>query len=102
MNTQLIPVPFYNDTLVLADENGTPFVAMRPIVENMGLSWGSQHTKLIEKFESVISIIGTTGADGKRYEMVCLPLRKLANGKARRGVVMMTMPSVSCQQEVLP
>ncbi len=77
MNTQLFPVPFHQDTIVLVGQNDEPFVAMKPIVENMGLSWNSQHTKLTEKFASGIAIIGTTGGDGKQYEMVCLPLRKL-------------------------
>ena len=77
MNTQLIPVPFHQDTLVLVDDNGAPFVAMKPIVENMGLAWQVQHRKLSEKFGSVITIMVTTGGDGKAYDMVCLPLRKL-------------------------
>ena len=77
MNDQLIPVPFYDDTLVLADHAGQPFVAMKPIVENMGLDWKGQHVKLAEKFGPVMEIISTTGADGKQYEMVCLPLRKI-------------------------
>lgn len=77
MTDMLIPVPFHNDTLVLVDHEGDPFVAMKPIAENMGLAWPAQYTKLTEKFGAVISIIGTTGADGKQYEMVCLPLRKL-------------------------
>lgn len=77
MTDQLIPVPFYDDTLVLVDHAGQPFVAMKPIVDNMGLYWTGQHAKLTDKFGSVIQIICTTGADGKQYDMVCLPLRKI-------------------------
>lgn len=77
MKAELMPVPFYGDTLVLVNEGGTPFVAMKPIVENMGISWQGQHAKLTEKFGSVIKIILTTGGDGKQYEMICLPLRKI-------------------------
>lgn len=77
MNTQLIPVPFHQDTLVMVDDNGAPLVVMKPIVTGMGLDWKSQHVKLAEKFSSVMEIISTTGGDGKNYEMVCLPLRKL-------------------------
>lgn len=78
MNTaQLMPVPFYEDTVVLVGQNDEPYVAMRPVVENMGLAWGAQWVKISEKFSSVVSIIETTGADGKQYEMICLPLRKL-------------------------
>ncbi len=77
MTDQLLPVPFYEDTNVLVDHDGKPFVAMKPIVENMGLAWQSQHVKLTEKFSSVVTIIVTTGIDGKQYEMLCLPLRKI-------------------------
>lgn len=74
---QLIPVPFYEDTVVLVGQDNEPFVSMKPIVENMGLAWQVQHRKLAEKFGSVITEMVTTGADGKQYGMTCLPLRKL-------------------------
>ncbi len=77
MKTELMPVPFYGDTLVLVNEEGTPFVAMKAIVENMGLRWNGQHAKLTEKFGSTVQIIWTVAEDGKNREMVCLPLRKL-------------------------
>ena len=78
MNTQIIPVPFYEDMLVLTGKDNEPYVAMKPVVENMGLAWQAQQRKLTDKFGSVITIMITTGADGKNYEMTCLPLRKLA------------------------
>lgn len=78
MQEQILPVPFHGDTLVMVDHNNQPFVAMKSVVENMGLAWQSQHAKLKEKFGSVITIIVTTAGDGKNYEMTCLPLRKLA------------------------
>lgn len=78
MNTQLMPVPFHGDTVVLVGKDNEPYVAMRPIVENMGLGWSAQRIKIVERFDSVVSEIDTTGADGKQYGMTCLPLRKLA------------------------
>lgn len=77
MNTKLLPVAFHNDTLVLVDQDGEPFIAMRPLVEAMGLAWQSQHIKLTEKFGSTVTIIVTVADDGKNREMVCMPLRKL-------------------------
>lgn len=74
---QLLPVPFYEDVVVLVDHDNQPFVAMKPVVENMGLSWQVQHRKLTEKFGSTITIMVTVGEDGRQREMVCLPLRKL-------------------------
>lgn len=77
MQNQLMPVPFYEDTVVLVGQDNEPFVSMKPIVENMGLAWQVQHRKLSERFDSVITEMVTTGGDGKQYAMTCLPLRKL-------------------------
>lgn len=41
-----IVVPFYGQRLILADVDGEPYVAMKPIVEGMGLGWSGQHEKL--------------------------------------------------------
>jgi len=64
-------------TLTIIEFNNQPFTAMRPIVEGMGLTWQSQYEKLKQRFSSVITEIVTTGKDGKQYNMVCLPVRKL-------------------------
>ncbi|MGE8152578.1 phage antirepressor N-terminal domain-containing protein [Pseudomonas vancouverensis] len=77
MQGQLMPVQFYEDTLVMIDQGNEPFVAMKPVVSNMGLVWAAQYVKIAEKFGAVVSEIETTGADGKQYGMICLPLRKL-------------------------
>lgn len=76
----MIPVPFRGATLFLVDEEGEPFVPMRPLVEGMGLDWKSQHRKLTgsgSRWVSVVVMMTTTGADGKQYEMLCMALRKL-------------------------
>lgn len=77
MRTQLFPVPFYEDTLVLVDFEGEPYVVMRTVITNMGLSWAPQYSKLVEKFGSTVTEIVTVAEDGKLRPMVCLPLRKL-------------------------
>lgn len=74
---QLASVHFYQDNLILINQENEPFVAMKPIVVQMGLVWAAQYVKIMEKFNPVVSIIETTGEDGKQYEMICLPLRKL-------------------------
>ncbi len=74
---QLMSVPFHKDNLVLINQGNEPFVAMKPIVVQMGLDWAAQFTKINEKFKSTIAIIATVGEDGRMREMICLPLRKL-------------------------
>lgn len=72
-----IAVPFHNSELIVVDCNNQPYTAMRPIVEGMGLAWQAQFDKLKQRFSSVIMEIMTTGKDGKQYQMLCLPLKKL-------------------------
>jgi len=78
MNAQLMPVPFHGDTVVLVGQNNEPYVAMKPIVTNMGIDWNGQRTKLVEKFSSTVEEISTVAEDGKLRSMTCIPLRKLA------------------------
>ncbi|QTL38779.1 hypothetical protein HGO23_12935 [Xenorhabdus budapestensis] len=73
-----ITVPFYNDELYVVEYNNEPYVPMRPIVEGMGLTWQSQLEKLKQRFKSTVTEIVIVAADGKKREMQCLALRKLA------------------------
>ncbi len=76
MNT-LIRIPFHNKPLCLIDADGKPYVAMRPIVDGMGLNWKGQERRLKARFTSTVCILPTVALDGKQREMLCLPLDKL-------------------------
>ena len=78
--SDLIPVPFRNATLFLADVDGTPYTPMKPIVEGMGLSWQGQHEKLQSNQRlatCVKEIVMQLPGDDQRRKVTCLPLRKL-------------------------
>jgi hypothetical protein len=77
-DTSLVPVKFQGATLALIDHQGEPFVAMRPVVEAMGLSWQSQFDKIKDRYTATVREILTVAEDGKQRSMTCLPLRKLA------------------------
>ena len=54
------------------------YVAMRRIVENMGLAWQSQHPKLLaQRGKFNCCLMPTVGADGKEREMLSMPVEKL-------------------------
>ena len=76
MNT--INVAMINDISlqVVADEK-EQLVAVKPVCEILGVDFSAQRTKLKEHplYSSVMVLSTTTGADGKSYEMVCIPLR---------------------------
>lgn len=76
---QLFPVPFHGDMVVLVGQDNEPYVAMKPIVSNMGLAWQPQHAKLTANKERWGVTIIVTPSIGGQQEAICLPLRKLAS-----------------------
>ena len=77
MSTVKITIPFHDKPLVLIDHDEKPFVALRPIVEGMGMSWKSQQRKLTTRFAPTVVIMTTVADDGKQRRMLCLPLKQL-------------------------
>lgn len=78
MNTELTPVTFHRDTVYLVEIDGQPFAPARPIVENIGLDWPGQYTKLISnKKRWTVEMISTVAGDGHERELLCIPVRKL-------------------------
>ncbi len=70
-------VEFHNHTIPTIHENGITFVAMRPVIEAMGLSWGAQQKKLSNGAERFgCSLIAIPSAGGKQ-NVLCLPLTRL-------------------------
>lgn len=71
-------VPFNGQQVLTAVAAGVTYVAMRQIVENIGIDWTGQSVKLRnmkEKFNCRdISMVAT---DGKIRKLLCLPLKKL-------------------------
>lgn len=76
----IIPVPFRNTSLVLLDNEGQPYVPMRPVVEGMGLDWKTQFRKFTgTRFNTcVVEMTTQMPGDDQRRAVTCLPLRKLA------------------------
>ncbi len=80
--TALVPqrertVAFYGDDIPVAQaDDGTLYVALRPITDYLGLAFGSQRLRVLrdevmaERRRSVLM----TAADGRQREQLCLPL----------------------------
>lgn len=67
-----------NDTEIFAESNEDGiFVPIKPICTALGISFQGQRDKIQEdeKLSSVVRLSLTTGADGKQYDMVTLPLK---------------------------
>ena len=69
---------FEGDRIATFEVEGVPYVAMRRIVDNLGLSWGGQRDKLNaqpQKFNC--TDISTVAEDGKIRGMLSIPVSKL-------------------------
>ena len=80
MTTNISLINFHSQTLMAIEHEGQKYVAMRNIVENLGLAWVGQYIKL--KNHPVLSkgvMIIITPSHGGLQETVCLPL-KMLNG----------------------
>ncbi|MDN1897630.1 phage antirepressor Ant [Escherichia coli] len=71
-------VPFNGQQILTAMAAGVAYVAMKPIVENLGMSWGTQQQKLMKQLDKFNCIhMNMVAADGKLRKLLCLPLKKL-------------------------
>lgn len=80
MTQKLARVRFAGQSLVtIKDHDDIIYVAMRPIVEGMGLAWKPQFSKLQDRKDefSTVTLRVTRETDQKQSEMVSIPLKKL-------------------------
>ena len=72
-------ISFNNQPLVTFEQDGVHYTAMKPICENIGLSWHAQFERMNrdEILSQCILIIRMVAEDGKNREMVCLPIEYL-------------------------
>jgi len=70
-------IPFMGNQLILLNHESKPFVAIRPIVINMGLDWSSQCAKIRSNAQHDGLYLHVMGEDGKTHRMLCLPLNNL-------------------------
>jgi hypothetical protein len=70
---------FYGDVLLVALVDGIPYVAIRPIVEVLGIEWAPQYQRIVR--DDILNeerrLVVMSSADGKQREMVALPLEML-------------------------
>lgn len=77
---ELATIDFHGDTLFAFEREGEPFVAMRPIVEALGLDWSAQYRRLMrdDVLAGSVAMMATVTDAGQR-DAICLPLH-LLNG----------------------
>lgn len=72
-------VSFNNQSLITIEQNGVHYVAMKPICENIGLTWEPQlaRIKRDDVLSSTMIVMIMVAKDGKNREMLCIPIKKL-------------------------
>lgn len=71
-------VQFHGQPIITAMVAGVAYVAMRPLVENIGIDWTGQSVKLRNQRDKFnCRDISMVAADGKLRQLLCLPLKKL-------------------------
>lgn len=76
---QLVTVDFHDQSIVAILHDGKLHVALKPLVENIGLQWEAQYKRLQRNLvlKSTMSVMDMVAEDGKTREMLCLPLSML-------------------------
>ena len=78
---QLLRIPFEGAELVAraGEDHATALVALKPMVEAMGLDWAGQFTKIKAHpvLKSTVEIISMVAEDGRAREMSALPLSRI-------------------------
>mgnify|MGYP000951990425 CR=1 FL=1 len=77
MNLNYLPVPFRGSTQYLVEHQGQPYVAMKSLVEGMGLDWSTQLRKLNTQVKRWGIVMMTIPFESNGQEMVCMALKKL-------------------------
>ncbi|HDU1551219.1 TPA: hypothetical protein REW71_002156 [Klebsiella pneumoniae] len=72
-----ISVPFNGQQIITAMAAGVAYVAMRPIVENIGIDWAAQFVKLKKQSKKFGCCDIATPSKGGIQKMLCIPLKKL-------------------------
>lgn len=78
MKTELIQFQGH-DVVTIARDDGQIYVALKPIVEAIGLDWVSQYKRVQRDLvlSSTMVMMTMVAEDGKLREMLCLPLDML-------------------------
>ena len=77
-NTQLETIQFHNQSLIVLNQENKPYIAMKPVCENIGLDWEAQRQRI--KRHHVLSkgaFMIKVPSKGGEQQYLCLPISML-------------------------
>lgn len=73
--TDIARISFHGAEVLSTLVDGQPYVALRPVVEHLGMDYSSQLRKLRNKSWATMGLCPMVGADGKTHQMVTVDTR---------------------------
>lgn len=79
MKQEMQRISFYGNQILTVEQDGIQYVAMKPLCESIGLTWGSQYNrgKRNQILNPTVFIMKIAAEDGKNREMQMLPVKFL-------------------------
>lgn len=65
-------IPFHGTQIVADLIDGSPYIAIKPVCESLGISYPRQYRKLKESSWATVAFKATVGADGKQRSMAMI------------------------------
>ena len=78
--SNIATISFHDQSIIAIEHEGKHFVALRPIVENIGLDWAAQYSRIKRHpvmSATVVMMTTQMPGDDQRREVFCLPLSML-------------------------
>ena len=72
---EIMHIPFHGGEVLAVDENGKPWIILKPAIEHIGLDFSWQLQKLKAKSWATVGETPMVGADGKVREMASVDMR---------------------------
>jgi hypothetical protein len=78
-SVEVVEVPFYGDSIEAAcdTQDGSFYVSIRRVCENLGINFGRQLQKLKEYHWATVRMMSTVAQDDKQRELAFLPLAQV-------------------------
>lgn len=71
----VVHIPFHGSEILAVEEDGKPYIILKPAIEHIGLDYSWQLQKLKAKSWATVGETPTVGADGKVRDMASVDVR---------------------------
>ena len=73
--SEIVRVPFHGDEVLVVEVDSKPHIVLKPALDQLGVAYSAQVSKLRGKSWATMSLVDTVGADGKSRQMTTVDVR---------------------------